>query len=473
MEEGKEKNVKPTPKKKKNTKSCGWGCPISAGNGHFLTRLALLFLLLFFVLTLTGFEFRWEKSFPFWSFHRKNPSISGQNLKDSPKTNGPIGSPSLSPNLQEEEDLTVGVVDKYSPAVVSIIISKDMPKFERYSFNPFGFDPFFEDNSGFFDDFFGGNLPNQNPNPGNSANGNSQKVEIGGGTGFIVSKDGMIVTNKHVVSDDKAEYTVITSDGKKYDAKVLGRARNNDVAVIKVDPQKPQEGEGKKELEMVNLGDSSNVKIGQTVIAIGNALGEFRNTVSKGIISGLSRDIVAGGGGSSEELEQLIQTDAAINQGNSGGPLINLRGEVIGINVAIAAGAQNIGFAIPINSVKNIIRDVTEKGKISQPYIGVRYAMINKEIKERNNLPFDYGALVVRGEQITDLAVIPGSPADRAGLTENDIILEVNGQKIDEKNSLIKTISGFEINKEIELKVWRKGEIKTFKLKVEEAPQAS
>lgn len=472
MEEGKEKMPKATPKRKKAAGKIGWSCPLGAGNSRFLTRLALLFLLLFFILTLTGFEFRWEKSFPFWSFHRKNTAMMNNSMmRDSAKSgSGAINTP-IAQNLQEEEDLTVGVVEKYSPAVVSIIISKDMPKFERYSFNPFGFDPFFDDNSGFFDDFFGGSLPNQNQR--GTENGGSEKVEIGGGTGFIVSKDGMIVTNKHVVSDDKADYTVILSDGKKYDAKVLGRARNNDVAVIKVDPQKPQEGEGVKELEMVNLGDSSNVKIGQTVIAIGNALGEFRNTVSKGIVSGLSRDITAGGGGNTEELEQLIQTDAAINQGNSGGPLINLRGEVIGINVAIAAGAQNIGFAIPINSVKNIIKDVTEKGKISQPYIGVRYAMINKEIKERNNLPFDYGALVVRGEQVTDLAVIPGSPADKAGLVENDIILEVEGQKIDEKNSLIKTISNLEINREIELKVWRKGEIKTFKLKVEEAPQAS
>ncbi len=470
MEENKEKKSQTKKTAKKSEKNTSWSCPLGAKNGHFLTRIALLFLLLFFVLTLTGFEFRWEKSFPFWSFHRKNEMTAKQS-KEGAKYAGNSSESPTAPNLQEEEDLTVGVVDKYSSAVVSIIISRDMPKFERYSFNPFGFDPFFDDGSGFFDDFFGQNMPN--PNQRDNNGGDTEKIEIGGGTGFVVSKDGMIVTNKHVVSDDKADYTVIMSDGRKYDAKVLGRARNNDVAVIKIDPQKPQEGDGKKELDTVSLGDSSNVKIGQTVIAIGNALGEFRNTVSKGIISGLSRNITAGGGGSAEELEQLIQTDAAINQGNSGGPLINLKGEVIGINVAIAAGAQNIGFAIPINSVKNIIQSVAEKGKISQPYIGVRYAMINKEIKERNNLPFDYGALVIRGEQVTDLAVIPGSPADKAGLAENDIILEVEGQKIDEKNSLIKVISGFEVGKEIKLKVWRKGEIKEFKLGIEESPQAN
>ncbi len=470
MEEIKDKTAstkaRKTPTKIKNSAT---KCFLGSNNGTFLARLVLGLLLIFLVLTLTGFEFRWEKSFPFWSFQRKNISTEKSNQNSSlPKDL--LNSAPLSTNLQEEEDLTVSVVEKYSPAVVSIIISKDMPKFEQYSFNPFGFDPFFDGGSGFFDDFFGQEMPN--PNGRGNNNGGTEKVEIGGGTGFIVSKDGMIVTNKHVVSDDKAEYTVILSDGKKYSAKVLGRARNTDVAVIKIDPQNPQEGEGAKELETVALGDSSKVKIGQTAIAIGNALGEFRNTVSKGIVSGLSRNITAGGNGGAEELDQLIQTDAAINQGNSGGPLINLKGEVIGINVAIAAGAQNIGFAIPINSVKNIIQSVTEKGKISQPYIGVRYAIINKEIKERNNLPFDYGALVVRGEQLTDLAVIPGSPADKAGLAENDIILEVDGKKIDEKNSLVKIISELEVGQEIELKVWRKGEIKSFKLKIEEAPQS-
>ncbi len=446
-------------------------CPIGSPKRGFFSRLIFLFLLLFLILTLTGFEFKWEKSFPFWSLNKKINSLSKIDSKTNKPDSDGLSLP-IPADLQAEEDLTVQVVEKSSPSVVSIIITKDMPKFERYSFNPFGFDPFMDDNSGFFDDFFGQNMPNQGQGQGQRGDGtgNTEKVEIGGGTGFIVSKEGMIVTNKHVVSDDAAEYTVILSDGTKYDAKILGRARNNDVAVIKVDPEKPREGKGNKELPVVTLGDSSKTKIGHTVIAIGNALGEFKNTVSKGIISGLSRNITAGDNSGSEELDQLIQTDAAINQGNSGGPLINLKGEVIGINVAIAAGAQNIGFAIPINSVKNIIQSVAEKGKISQPYIGVRYAMLNKEIQSRNSLPFDYGALIVRGEQQTDMAVIPGSPADKAGLVENDIILEINGQKVEEKNSLTKIVSVLELNKEAEFKIWHKGETKILKILIEEAP---
>ncbi|MBM3256165.1 MAG: trypsin-like serine protease [Candidatus Moranbacteria bacterium] len=346
-----------------------------------------------------------------------------------------------------------------------------MPKIQNFfgPSDPFSGDPFSDQ---FFERFFGSPSPRGGfgrPSPQQPGEG-SEKVEIGGGTGFVISESGLIVTNKHVIGDPQADYTVITNDGREYDAKVLGRDRVNDVAVLRVDPQKPKKGKGVDKMETVVLGNSGEAKIGQTVIAIGNALGEFRNTVSKGIISGLSRQIVAGGLTGAEQLDQLIQTDAAINQGNSGGPLLNLRGEVIGINVAMAQGAQNIGFAIPIDTVKNVISGVEKTGRISQPYLGVRYQPINKSVQERNNLPFDYGALVLRGQDPTDLAVIPGSPADKAGIVENDIILEVNGTRVDEKNPLVKLIGGFQVGQEIELKVWHRGQTGAVKTTLQEAP---
>jgi len=234
----------------------------------------------------------------------------------------------------------------------------------------------------------------------------------------------------------------------------------NDIAILKI--------EG-KDLPCVELGDSLGLKVGQSVIAIGNALGEFRNTVSTGVISGLSRSVTAGGVGiGTEQLIGVIQTDASVNPGNSGGPLLNIAGQAIGINTAVAQGAENIGFAIPINEVKNAFQSVKENGRIIRPWLGIRYALINKEIAEANKLSVDYGALIIRGEEQTDLAVIPGSPADKAGLEENDIILEIGGQKINEDNPLIKAISRFKVGDEIELKILHKGGEKRVKVVLEE-----
>ncbi len=259
---------------------------------------------------------------------------------------------------------------------------------------------------------------------------------------------------------DYHEYTVLMNDESKHEAKVLARDPINDIAILKIEGQ---------DFPTVELGDSSTLKVGQTVIAIGNALGEFRNTVSTGVISGLSRSITAGGAGiGSEQLIGVIQTDASINPGNSGGPLLNLAGQVIGINTAMASGAENIGFAIPINAVKNTIESVRQYGRIVRPWLGVRYVMVNKTIAEENKLSVDYGALIVRGEKVTDLAVIPGSPADKAGLEENDIILEVNGQKIDQDHPLAMIISRYQPGDEITLKVLHKGEEKEVKVKLEE-----
>lgn len=350
----------------------------------------------------------------------------------------------------QEESAVTKAVEKVSPAVVSIIITKDLPKLEQFYYNPFGNDPFFRD-------FFG----NDFLVPGTRQNG-TEKKEIGGGSGFIISADGMIVTNKHVVVDEEAEYTVLMNDEKKYPAQVLARDPINDLAVLKIEA---------KDLPTVELGDSGNLKVGQSVIAIGNALGEFRNTVSVGVISGLARSITAGGAGVSEELTNIIQTDAAINPGNSGGPLLNIAGQVIGINTAVAQGAQGIGFAIPINEVKNSIETVKKEGKIVRPWLGVRYVMLTEDIAKQNNLAVSEGALIIRGEQRTDLAVIPGSPADKAGLVENDIILEVNGAKLTGKNILAKEVGKYKPGEEITLKVWHKGETKEVKVKLGEYDQ--
>jgi serine protease Do len=352
----------------------------------------------------------------------------------------------------EEESAVVTAVEKTSPAVVSIIITKDLPIIEQYYSDPFG-------GSDFFEQFFGGNFRDFFGVPQYRQKG-TEKKEVGGGTGFIASSDGYIITNKHVVTDEAAEYTVLMNDETKYAAKVLARDPVNDLAVLKI--------EGSN-FSAVELGDSTNLKVGQTVIAIGNALGEFRNTVSTGVISGLARSVVAGGAGiGSEQLLGVIQTDASINPGNSGGPLLNLSGQVIGINTAMAQGAENIGFAIPVNEIKNAYAAVKKYGRIVRPWLGVRYTVIDKTMAEQNKLAVDYGALIVRGENPADLAVIPGSPADKAGLVENDIILEINGQKLDDGHPLVRQIAQFQPGDEITLKIMHRGEEKEMRLKLEE-----
>jgi S1-C subfamily serine protease len=210
--------------------------------------------------------------------------------------------------------------------------------------------------------------------------------------------------------------------------------------------------------------------LGQQVIAIGNSLGEFKNTVSVGVISGLSRTITAGDqfGGGTEELRSIIQTDAAINQGNSGGPLLDANGNVIGMNTAIAQGAQNIGFAIPAQELKRALASYQKNGRIVRPYLGVRYVPITKELKEKNHLAYDEGVLIIRGDDATDLAVIPGSPADKAGLEENDIILEIDGVKLTDDTSLATIIRGKSAGDTVKLKISHHGEEKTVTVTLEE-----
>ena len=412
----------------------------------FLTSLSI-FLLIFLI----GLGFAWHSRAKLFGYFAKEYLREAQdaNNKDSVKTTEKIIEKQT---IFSQESFVVDAVKKTNPAVVSIIISKEVPKYETYidpnqQTNPFG-------------DLFPGfsfNIPQYRQN-------GTEKKQVGGGSGFFVSSDGLIVTNKHVVDQKDVEYTVFTNDGKKHVASVIARDPILDIALIKVVPSVG------KSFPYLSLGDSDSLEVGQSVIAIGNALAEFRNTVSVGVISGLARSITAGtGSGTTESLDQVIQTDAAINPGNSGGPLLDLSGKVIGVNVAIAQGSQNIGFALPINSVRSAIESVKSTGKIVRPYLGLRYVVINAQTKEKNNLTVDYGVLVKAGASADELAVIPGSPADKAGLVENDIILEVDGVKLDDQTNLASIIRGKSVGQIINLKILRRGEEKNVKVTLEAA----
>ena len=317
-----------------------------------------------------------------------------------------------------EESVVIKVAEDVSPSVVTV--SVETPERRILEFSPFG---------GFTQRIQGG-----------------EPQDIG--TGFIVSSDGLIVTNKHVVSATNASYKVVSKDNKEYEVKEISRDPSNDIAILKI------EATG---LKPVELGDSSNLKAGQFVIAIGTALGEFRHTVTTGVISGLGRGITAGSvfEGYVERLDDVIQTDAAINPGNSGGPLLNSAGQVIGVNVAVAQGAQNIGFAIPINIVKEALNIFRTTGKFpAKPYLGVQYQMISQQAAVLNKVP--QGAYVV--------SVIAGSPAESAGIKVNDIIKKFDGQELTEEDTLADAIKKKSSGEKVELEIWREGE--TLKLTV-------
>lgn len=306
----------------------------------------------------------------------------------------------------QEENAVIGVVEKTSSSVVAIGISKEVV-------NPL--DPF--------------------------AAGKKEASTVG--TGFVVSNQGIIVTNKHVVSD-LGNYAVITKDGQKYDVKKIYRDPKLDLAIVKIDESPPAGG-----LQPLELGDSSKLKVGQTVIAIGNSLGKLTNTVTTGVVSGLSRKILVGDEyeGSLESLDNLIQTDAAINLGNSGGPLLNSAGQVIGVSVATTEGAQNIGFGIPINSVKDIVSEFVTYGFISRPFIGIQYSFITKDLATLHEVP--QGAYIQK--------IINGGPAEKAGIRERDIITKINGQAVDQEGKVAEVISKSKIGSQIQLTVWRNG----------------
>ncbi len=343
------------------------------------------------------------------------------------------------------EQAIIDVVKLASPSVVSIIISKNLPVYEQQWIDPFnGIGP----------------LNIQIPQ---YVQKGTEKKDVGAGSGFIVSSDGLVLTNKHVVSDKQADYTILTNDGQKYSAKVLALDPVQDLAVIKI--QDPSTGSGQAKIfSVIKLGDSIGIQIGQGAIAIGNALGQLSNTVSVGIVSGLQRTISASdqSGVFSEALEGIIQTDAAINSGNSGGPLLNLKGEVIGINTAMAQGAENIGFAIPINTAKKAIDQVVKTSKIVYPFLGVRYVLVDDTIKEKYKLSVDYGALVLRGGN-GEPAVTSGSAAEKAGIKAKDVILEIKSsagsdqawEKITTANKMSDIIRKYNPGDKIILKVLR------------------
>src|SRR3989338_4295114 len=345
-----------------------------------------------------------------------------------------------------QEQKIIDAVKLVSPSVVSIIITKDVPIVEQFFTNP-------------FEEFFGQGSPFRFQVPQFRQKG-TEKKEVGGGSGFIVSADGYVVTNKHVVLDEEADYTVFTNNGKSYSAKVLAKDPLQDLAILKIDQEQIVDLTGAftaKPFMSVRLGDADTLQIGQSVIAIGNALGEFRNTVSVGVISGLGRTITASGGSNFvETIEDVIQTDAAINKGNSGGPLLNLAGEVIGINTATVQGAENIGFAVPINKVKRDIEQVKAGGKITYPLLGVSYVLITDSIAKDKNLPVTYGALVQKGDSGA-APVVPGSGADKAGMREGDIILEFNGERVTPDNSLAKLIQRYSPKDTVVVKILRGG----------------
>ncbi len=336
------------------------------------------------------------------------------------------GLPIVQQKIVNEESSVVNVVKAVGPSVVTV--SATVPRRTSIQFSPFG---------GF---------------SRGTTGGTPQDI----GSGFIVSKDGLIVTNKHVVSDTSLTYKVSTADGKTYDVKNISRDPNNDIAVIKIDVSN---------LKPVELGDSSKLEVGQFVIAIGTALGEFRNTVTTGVVSGLGRGIDAGDEfqGYVERLDNVIQTDAAINPGNSGGPLLNSSGQVIGINVAVAAGANNIAFSIPINTVKEALGSYNQNGKFpAKAFLGVEYQLLTQQAALLNQVP--QGAYVQ--------SVVEGSPAEKAGIQEGDIIYKIDSAQITEANGgLSKVIASKKPGDNVKLAVWRDGEEKEINVTLSEAGQ--
>jgi len=288
------------------------------------------------------------------------------------------------------------------------------------------------------------------------------QTQDGAGSGIIISSDGYILTNKHVVSGS-TKLSVVTSDGTVYDnARVLGTDPLNDLAFVKI--------EGVSNLTPATLGDSSSVRIGQKVVAIGNSLGEYQNTVTSGIVSGTGRPVSAQDGDSVENLTDLLQTDAAINPGNSGGPLVNLSGQVIGINTAVAADAQSIGFSIPINSAKGIIKNLQKTGKVQRAYLGVNYLTVTPEVAKRYDLPVKQGAYVTSSQ---GRSVISGSPADKAGIKDHDIITKVGDLAVGDRGSVSSLLSEYTIGDKVPLTILRDGKTITVTATLEAYTQST
>ncbi|KKR78938.1 MAG: Protease Do [Candidatus Nomurabacteria bacterium GW2011_GWA2_40_9] len=399
-------------------------------NPFFLTFLTSFVSLLLVLAIIAGLVWRYRAEV--FSYFAKEYLAEQKAEKDKIQTdklnevtlNEKVGVENLVEKIIEKEPVldqqaqVVNAVKKTKEAVVSIIIIKEIPKYEAYV------DPNVQANP------FGNLFPGFNFNIPQYRQNGTEKKEVGGGSGFFVTSDGLIVTNKHVVAQNDVEYTVYTNDGKKHTATVVARDPVLDIALIKVSG------------------------FGFTSLAIGDS-----DTL----------ETTGDNTGKTELLDHVIQTDAAINPGNSGGPLLNLKGEVVGVNVAIAQGSQSIGFALPINSVKSAIESVKKTGKIVRPYLGVRYVAIDATMKEKNQLSVDYGVLVKGGASADELAVIPGSPANKAGIVENDIILSINGVKLNEDNNLSSIIRQKKIGDTVTLRVLSKGFEKNVSVTLEAA----
>ncbi|HZQ29594.1 MAG TPA: trypsin-like peptidase domain-containing protein [Patescibacteria group bacterium] len=374
-----------------------------------MRRLIVLLTILFVILGIASFASR---------YFQKNAQ-SGQLLRPQEAT-----------KVVTEESVTIDVVKEVGPSVVTVVEETTGVQ----SFNPFSI----------FD------IPQQQQ---------TQPQSMNIGSGFIVTSDGFVITSKHVVSDTNVKYNIITANDKKYTVQKVYRDPLNDIAILKVDPS---ENPGQS-LKPVVLGDSSRLQVGQFVVAIGTALGEFKNTVTTGVISGLGRGITAGDQfqGLAERLDNVIQTDAAINPGNSGGPLVNSSSQVIGINTAVSVNGQNIGFALPINVVKDSLANFNEHGQFERPFLGVAFKIIGKDVALLNN--------VAQGAYVQ--SIIPSSPADKAGIKPGDIIIEADGQQIGEgKGDLAKIIAGKKVGDSISLVVWRDGAKLNLKAILESAP---
>lgn len=327
----------------------------------------------------------------------------------------------------------VNIVKKSAPAVVTIIINEKLKDFEN-------------------------SIPSWGklfPSDSNKNLNQSDIISVGNGSGILVSPAGIIVTNRHVIEDPNASYTVVLENKEKYPVEILARDPINDIAILKINVP--------HDLPFLELGSSFDLELGEEIITIGNALGEFNNTVSTGVVAGLSRYINAHLGNSGHELRGLIQTDAAINPGNSGGPLLNMEGKVAGINTAIIMGAQNIGFSIPIDSVKKDLEDLSKYGRLIKPMLGLRYLNIDENIKKQFNLPVDNGAVVIK-EPALGYAVAPNGPADKAGIKEGDIVISCDNIEINEDHTLQDIMQELKAGSVAEFEILREG--KTLKMPV-------